>query len=99
MVGQPTRISRLPVPGSSKLSEELRISYHKDGAVVLDIRSGKLLSANTVGARILRLLQEGSDRDEIVGRISQEFAEPAERVQGDVEQFLGRLKSRGMLQE
>jgi Coenzyme PQQ synthesis protein D (PqqD) len=85
MLGPTTRV---------KLSSELRLSMHSEGAVLLDVDGGRVFSTNRIGAVILAGL-ESKTLGEIAAEVSREFSVPLERVQGDVTNFvedLGRRK-------
>ena len=81
-----------------KLYNELRISEHGDGAVILDVRRGEVFSANAVGARILIFIQENKNLDQIADQISNEFQAPRELVGADVQRFVDSLRRSGLLQ-
>jgi len=81
-----------------KLSAELRISTHDDGAVILDTRKGHVFSANAVGARVLALLQDGHSPDELTDQISAEFGAEFELVRADVQRFLAILRVNRILE-
>jgi Coenzyme PQQ synthesis protein D (PqqD) len=80
-------------------SETIRSTVTKDGVVLLDVGNGKIFNSNAVGARIWLKLQEGLDVDTITAQISVEFNMPPERVRPDVEEFLEKLKSNGIVVE
>jgi hypothetical protein len=81
-----------------KLHNELRISEHSDGAVILDVQRGQVFSANAMGARILVFLQENKNLDQIADQISKEFRAPRELVCADVQKFVDSLRSSGLTQ-
>lgn len=62
----------------------------RDGSVVFDIRNGKYYSFNGVAGRIWSALQDGRTPDEIAGDLAAEFAVPRERVDHDVQRFIGQ---------
>src|SRR5690349_1771795 len=106
-VGIPTKIcsckgSRRCMTGSKttdlKVSDALRISMHGDGAVILDIRSGDVFSANAVGARVVGFLREERSIEEMTDRISSEFGAQSEQVRSDIEHFIESLRARDLLQ-
>jgi hypothetical protein len=74
-----------------KISETVRTSYAPDGAVLLDVSQGKIYGVNPVASRILRLLAEGLDSEQIQSEISREFTRDLETVRKDVTEFLAQL--------
>lgn len=74
-----------------RVPNDVRSTYHPDGTVLLDIRRGKIFGLNSVGSRILHLLDAGSDEPAIVSEISREFAIGEEIVQSDVREFVASL--------
>jgi hypothetical protein len=84
--------------GRLKLSQQLRISVHGDGAVILDIQGGHVFSCNKVGARILTLLQQDISLEQLTEKISSEFQEPADRVRTDLSNFIATLRARELLE-
>jgi hypothetical protein len=79
------------------LAPGLRVSAHDEGAVILDIDGGQLYSTNRVGARIIALLEEKANLHDIADRIKTEFDAPLERVQADLEHFVGSMKAGGLI--
>jgi Coenzyme PQQ synthesis protein D (PqqD) len=74
-----------------KISETVRTSCAPDGAVLLDVAQGKIYGLNPVASRILSLLAEGLDSEQIQAEISREFATDLETVRKDVAEFLAQL--------
>lgn len=82
-----------------KLSHEVRISDHGDGVVLLNISHGEIFKSNKVGARILALLSEERSVSEIVDQVSYEFSAPQDIVRADLNNFIGQLHAKGLLQD
>lgn len=80
------------------ISRSIRLTKSADGGVLLDVEQGAIFSLNTVGLRILELLQEGQTTASVVSRISREFGATEQLVLGDVEDFLRSLGERGLLE-
>jgi Coenzyme PQQ synthesis protein D (PqqD) len=80
-----------------KVAESIRSAHGRDGAVVLDIRHGQMYNLNLVGARILELLEVGTDEPRIVDEICQKFAVSRDIAQTDVGEFLESLKQHHLL--
>jgi hypothetical protein len=82
-----------------KLSHEVRSTHNQDGAVVLDLRAGRMFRLNLVGSRILELLRAGKSQQEIVETIAVEFATEQATVAADVTEFLQHLERHRLLQD
>lgn len=80
------------------ISRSIRLTKSVNGGVLLDVEQGAIFSLNTVGLRILELLQEGQTTASVISRISREFGAPEQLVLGDVEDFLRSLGERGLLE-
>jgi len=65
--------------------------------VVLDMRSRELLGLNGVGGRVWNLLDGVRSIAAVSAAIAADFAQPAERVEADVRQFLGALLASGLV--
>jgi Coenzyme PQQ synthesis protein D (PqqD) len=81
-----------------RVSETVRSTHGRDGAVVLDVRQGQMFNLNFVGSRILELLEGGSVESEIVDEIAREFGVSRDRVQNDVQAFLRALKRHHLIE-
>jgi hypothetical protein len=80
-----------------KLSEQLRSTHNQDGAVVLDVAQGKMFGLNPVASRILELLRKGLTELQIQAEVSREFCADIEIVRKDVDEFLLRLATLGLI--
>ena len=82
-----------------KPAPHVRSSITADGIILLDIRSGRIFSANAVAARIWSGLTDGLPMDAIVARIASETgAEPAV-VERDASDFLTVLIAHALVAE
>lgn len=81
-----------------RISESVRQSITEDGAIVLDVQRGQMLSLNVTGARILELVLDGRDESQIVDEISQAYGAAKEVVRLDVVEFLEALAKHHILQ-
>jgi hypothetical protein len=96
-VGLPTANKMNTIDARPVLAPGLRVSVHDEGAVILDINGGQLYSTNKVGARILALLEEKTNLNDIADRIRSEFGAPLELVRVDLDRFVESLRARGLL--
>jgi hypothetical protein len=81
-----------------KISSAIRSTSTPDGAVLLDIQHGRILSLNRTGSRVFELLQGGLDQDQIAGEISKECGVDTDRVRTDVRDFIRALKEHNVLE-
>ena len=80
-----------------RISDTVRSTHTKDGAVVLDIRQGEIFNLNPTGSRILELIKSGSSEAAIVEEISRQFAIDPTIVERDVQEFVASLHERQLL--
>ena len=70
-----------------------------DGEIVaLDDRSLQYLSANPAGASLWRALVEGATRNELIGRLLEEFEVEHAVAARDVDAYLAELTRLGLLE-
>ena len=82
-----------------RVSESVRSTHGRDGAVVLDIRHGQMFNLNPVGSRILQLLEKQLPESDVVDQISREFEVPRSAAETDVREFLGTLQRHHLLED
>jgi hypothetical protein len=75
-----------------RVSEAVRSTHGQDGAIVLDVRQGQMFNLNSVGSRILELLESGLAEPDIVKVISHEFNASSAIVENDVREFIEALR-------
>jgi hypothetical protein len=75
-----------------KISEAIRSTSGKDGAILLDLRHGGILGLNRMGSAVFRMLERGLDPAEIAGEISRDFPASLEQVRADVLAFIKSLE-------
>jgi hypothetical protein len=75
----------------------VRSSTSVDGLVLLDTASGLILSANPVGARIWRLIEQGAGDAEIATHVAADYAIGIERARQDVAAFVDALLAHGLV--
>lgn len=82
-----------------RVSNTVRSTHNRDGAIVLDVRQGQMFNLNFVGSRILELLKDGSVESAIVDQISREFDVNRDLAENDVREFLQALKNFHLVEE
>jgi hypothetical protein len=82
-----------------RVSDTMRSTHNRDGAIALDVRQGQMFNLNFVGSRILELLKSGSTESEVVDKIGSEFGVRRELAENDVREFLQNLKECQLVEE
>lgn len=77
--------------------DSIRRVADADGGIVLDLRRGAMFRVNSLGARVLDLLDEGNTPAQIAEKLSTEFTVALSDVQTDVNEFVESLKTHGVL--
>ena len=80
-----------------QLSEHLRTVIDGDGAVLLDVRQGKIIRCNQTGATILELLSRRYDQQQLAAEFSRLYEISLTSADADVRDFLSTLESHGLL--
>jgi len=75
----------------AKLSKHLRTIHSDDGAILLNVATGRMFKLNPVGSRVIELLKLGQTQTELSEHISLEFDVEVKIVRHDIDQFLERL--------
>jgi len=81
----------------TKESSELHATVNADGAIILDIRNGKISTLNSTGAYIWEALKRGEDMDTVIAALAIETGVQAETVGRDVREFVETLKENQLL--
>jgi hypothetical protein len=82
---------------SFRPSPAVSASVSIDGLVLLDVDGDMVLSSNTVGAHIWRLIEQQRTAQEIAQQLVDEYAVSVERAQCDVAAFVTDLIARGLV--
>ena len=80
-----------------RISENVRTSFNQDGAVLMDIEGGVMLTLNPVGSIIWHLLSDGRTPEQIAQRLALEFGISCEQALTDVNEFLQQVKAQHLL--
>lgn len=79
------------------LSREIRFTKSQDGGILLDLNRGVFFHVNSVGARIVELLDQGHDRSSLVHTIREEFHVSEQAARNDIGDFLASLRQEQLL--
>jgi hypothetical protein len=81
-----------------EIAEHVRSAGDAEGAVLLDLRSGKYLALNGVGSILWEALATGASRGMAKERLAERFPDvPADRLGRDAEVLLSQLQAKGLL--
>lgn len=81
----------------ARVPEHVRKAQSQDGAIVLDVRHGRMFTLNLVGSKILELLGRQYTTAQIAQELTREFGIGADVANRDVEEFLGTLEKHRLL--
>jgi hypothetical protein len=80
------------------ISGTIRSASTPDGAVLLDVQQGRILSLNRMGSRVFEMLRGGLDENQIAGEISKDFGVDADYARTDVLDFIRTLQEHNVLE-
>lgn len=81
-----------------RLAETIRRTETGDGAILLDVRRGRIFCLNPLGSAVVGLLELGFDEPAIAREISDTYAVPLQAVRLDISQFIEDLNKREILE-
>jgi len=81
-----------------RISDAIRSTATQDGAILLDIRHGQILSLNRMGSAIFQMLKRGVEPSQIAREISREFGANVTEVQADVLEFIESLQKHDVVE-
>jgi hypothetical protein len=85
--------------GRFEIAGHVRSAGGLEGAVLLDLRSGKYIALNPIAGKIWDGIERGETRDAIVSRLEMEIEAPPGRLRQDVDAFVGQLLAKGLIRE
>ena len=80
-----------------RISENIRTSFNQDGAVLMDIQGGFMLTLNPIGSIIWRQLSDGRTPEQIAERLASEFGITREHALTDVNEFVQQLEAQHLI--
>jgi hypothetical protein len=81
-----------------KIIEHIRTTITQDGAVLMDIQGGHMVTLNPIGSIIWQQLSDGRTPEQIATRLASEFGIPQEQASADVNEFLEQLEAQHLIE-
>jgi hypothetical protein len=81
-----------------KISEHVRTTITQDGAVLMNIKGGHMVTLNPIGSIIWQQLSDGHSREQIAAHLASEFGISQERASADVNEFLEQLEAHHLIE-
>jgi Coenzyme PQQ synthesis protein D (PqqD) len=80
-----------------RLPETVRTTHGKDGAVVLDIKQGRVIRLNTTASYIIQCIERGETESQIVDGIVRDFRIARDLAHSDIAEFLKSMEREGLV--
>jgi hypothetical protein len=87
----------LPLDATVRIPEDVVFRELDGEAVILNLESGMYFGLDAVGTRIWQLLDAHRTLRGTLQALEEEFDAPPERLQSDLNDFVGQLQSRGLV--
>ncbi len=81
-----------------KISEHVRTTITQDGAVLMDIKGGHMVTLNPIGSIIWQQLSDGHSPEQIAAHLASEFGISREQASDDVNEFLEQLGAQHLIE-
>ncbi len=81
-----------------KISEHVRTTITQDGAVLMNIKGGSMLTLNPSGSIIWQQLNDGRSPEQITAHLASEFGISREQASADVNEFLEQLEAQHLIE-
>src|SRR5258708_24103695 len=81
-----------------RVSENVRTTITQDGAVLMNIKGGHMVTLNPIGSIIWEQVSDGRSPEQIADRLASEFAIPREQAAVDVSEFLEQLEAQHLIE-
>ena len=81
-----------------RVADEVVFRAMATETVLLDLRSGRYFGLNTTAGRMLQLLSDHGDADEVVTAMAEETGQPTEVIARDLDELCTTLSERGLVE-
>jgi hypothetical protein len=90
-----TGVGTLPM----RLAKYVKFREEKFGGVLFDTRSEKVYTLNGVATAVVREIEGGRDRDEILRRLKESFSDPKQAIEAEAVAFIAELSAKGLAED
>ena len=80
-----------------RISENVRTTVNQDGAVLMDIQRGSMLTLNPIGSIIWQQLSDDCSPEQIAERLASVFGIGREQALTDVNEFVEQLQAQHLI--
>src|SRR5260221_9650712 len=81
-----------------KISEHVRTTMTKDGAVLMNVKEGHMVTLNPIGSIIWQQLSDGRSPEQIAAHLASEFGISREQASADVNEFVEQLGAQHLIE-
>src|SRR5262245_43995056 len=81
-----------------KISTHVRTTITPDGAVLMNIKGGQMITLNPIGSIIWQGLTDGQSQEQIASGLASRFGVPVEQTLEDVHEFMEQLKAQQLIE-
>src|SRR5436190_20043869 len=81
-----------------KISEHVRTTITQDGAVLMNIKGGHMVTLNPIGSIIWQQLSDGRLPEQIAEHLALEFGISREQALADVNEFVEQLQAQHLIE-
>src|SRR6267154_3354168 len=81
-----------------KISEHVRTTITQDGAVLMNIKGGHMVTVNPIGSIIWQQLSDGRSPEQIAEHLASEFGIAREQALTDVNEFVEQLQAQHLIE-
>jgi Coenzyme PQQ synthesis protein D (PqqD) len=81
------------------ISRTIRRTRTEDGAMLLDVQTGRILCLNVIGSMIMDRIEAGEREEQIVECLRSEYGDDLGTVRTDVRDFLEDLRRHEVLED
>src|SRR5258707_1016294 len=81
-----------------RVSENVQPTITQDGAVLMNIKGGHMITLNPIGSIVWQQVSDGRSPEQIADRLTSEFAIPREQAAADVSEFLEQLEAQHLIE-
>ena len=81
-----------------KISEHVRTTITQDGAVLMNIKGGQMVTLNPIGSVVWQQLSDHCSPEQIAAHLASEFGISRELASADVSEFVEQLEAQHLIE-